>query len=716
MRIVILDDSLTNRRIYARLASSLHADVIVREFGDSFEALSWLGSHSVDLIITDFKMPRLDGADFVRALREPGINCSTPVIVVTAYNDKAFRMQALEAGATDFLLIPVDHYEFVARARNLLQLGRQQKLVMSRSEELAEQLHRSEEAHAALLRNSRESLAQVVDTVPALICAVDRNGQCLLVNESLAHFAGVEQTAADYTALFGSRRAEECRELDRIVFETGVKMAAREEMLIDRNGTVRTVLVTRSPLRDTAHEVVSVLTTCVDIDDRKQVENHLQHIAHHDTLTGLPNRALLYGRLEHAIASGRRGDQVFALHFIDLDRFKAINDGLGHHVGDQLLSGVADRLSATIREHDTVARLGGDEFAIVQCSISGPADATDLAVRVAACLSSPIWIDGHELSVSASIGVTLYPADGLDADVMLRNADLAMYQAKGAGRSTHSFFAAPMGPHARDAIKLEADLRQGLARNEFYLLYQPQVDLTNGAVVGAEALLRWRRPGYGDVSPGHFLHLAEETGLILPIGAWVIKEACQQSIRWQRAGARSVRIAINVSPVQFKRQDLYSLVAKTLTETGLRPDLLDLELTESMLLDETGAVSLLLQRLRALGVQLSVDDFGTGYSSLTYVKNFPMCRLKIDQSFVNDLSSNVSDRAIVRAIIDLGRSMRLDVLAEGVETVSQARRLIDEGCDEAQGFYFSKPVTADVLEQIIIDGIGLSSRAPEVAG
>jgi diguanylate cyclase (GGDEF)-like protein/PAS domain S-box-containing protein len=705
MRIVILDDSSTNRSIYIKLAQSLHADVETKGFADPHAALSWLKQYSVDLIITDFKMPTMTGADFVGTLRADGMNSDTPVIVVTAYDDKTFRMQALEAGATDFLLIPVDHYEFIARARNLLQLGRQQKLIISRSADLEERLVRSEEAHAALLRNSRESLAQVVDTVPALISAADREGNCVFVNESFAKFAGVSQAVESYVALLGPARAEECRRLDRIVFETGTTLASREEVLVDRNGAKRTFLVTRAPLRDPSNNVVSVLMTSTDIDERKRTESHLHHMAHHDALTKLPNRVLLYQRLEHAIAGGRRGDRMFALHFIDLDRFKSINDGLGHHVGDRLLTAVAKRLSACVREYDTVARLGGDEFAIIQCGINGPEDAGRLASRVADYLATPVRIDEQELNVSASIGITMHPSDGHDADTLLRNADLAMYQAKAAGRSTYSFFAAAMGPHARESMQLESDLRQGLARGDFYLVYQPQIDLISGRIVGAEALLRWRRPGHGNVSPGLFLHLAEETGLILPIGAWVLKEACQQSMRWQQAGGPPIRMAINVSPVQFKRQDVYSLVAATLADTGLPAWLLDLELTESMLLDETGTAVALLERLTALGVQLSVDDFGTGYSSLSYVKNLPVCRLKIDQSFVVDLSSNPNDQAIVRATIDLGRSLRLSVVAEGVETEAQARRLMDEGCDEAQGFYFSRPVSADAFAQLLQSGV-----------
>lgn len=716
MRIMILDDSTTNRRIYTKLAQSLNEEAETTGFADPIIALAWLDENSVDLIITDFKMPKMDGATFVRELRAGRTNRDTPVIVVTAYNDKMFRMRALEAGATDFLLLPVDHYEFLARARNLVKLGMQQKLIELRSRQLEERLERSEQAHAALLRNSRESLAQVIDTVPALICATDRQGKCVFVNENLAHFAGVDQDVESYEAMFGAERAAECRALDEMVFETGTALALREEILVDRNGAARMFLITRAPLRDASHQIVSVLMTCVDIDERKRAETRLHHLAHHDALTTLPNRVLLYDRLEHAVAGGRRGDRLFALHFIDLDRFKAINDGLGHHVGDRLLASVAERLGGIVREYDTVARLGGDEFAIVQCGISSPEDAIGLATRIAACLNPTIRVDEHELNITASIGITMYPVDGRDPDTLLRNADLAMYQAKAAGRGTYCFFTAPMGPHARDAVQLEADLRHGLERGEFHLLYQPQINLVRGSIVGAEALLRWRRPGHGDLLPDQFLHLAEESGLILQIGAWVLKEACQQAIRWQEQGARPIRMAVNVSPIQFSRQDLYTLVATTLAETGLQAELLDLELTESMLLDDTGGVVPLLQNLRTLGVQLSVDDFGTGYSSLSYVKNLPVGRLKIDQSFVVDLCSSTNNQALVRTIVELGRNFRMEVLAEGVETREQANSLRREGCDEAQGHYFSKPVSADEFARLLKNGIGRSTNPFRVVG
>ena len=705
--ILIVDDSATNRAIYSRLAVSLHGEAEVCAFTDPVRALDWLGARTADLIITDYKMPMMDGADFTRRIRDQPANFDVPIIVVTAYNDQAFRMEALEAGATDFLLTPVDHYEFVARGRNLLRLRSQQQLIKRHAEALEVRLERSEQAHEALVRGSRDALAEVIDTVPALISAAGRDGQCLFINEGLARFAGISPDDAarhDLVTLFGPSQGLTSQALNAVVFDTSEALPAREETLTDCHGEKRTFLTVRAPLRRAGRDVIGVLTTALDITDRKSAEDRLHHLAHHDTLTGLPNRTLLGSQLRHALARGRRGDRLFALHFIDLDRFKAINDGLGHHVGDQLLVAVGARLGETVRDGDTVARLGGDEFAIIQCDIAGPAEAAELAARVTRALGSPFHCDGHDLTIGASIGITVQPQDGGDEDTLLRNADLAMYRAKASGRSTWQFFAADMGPHAREAMRIEVELRTSLTRSEFVLHYQPQVELGTGRVVGVEALLRWQRPGHGLVHPSAFIALAEETGLIVPISTWVLREACQQAVRWRAGGLAPLRIGVNLSPVQFRRQDVFELVARTLAETGLDPQWLELELTESILMERAEETAAVLQRLRDVGVRLSVDDFGTGYSSLSYVKTFPLDRLKIDQSFVRGVCTDPNDTAIVRAILELGHTLRLDVVAEGVETEEQVTWLRQEGCEEAQGFFFSRPVPADEVAGLLRRG------------
>ncbi len=693
--IVLVDDSATNRALYTKLANNLQLPVDVHSFPGPLEAMDWLDRNAADLIITDFKMPGLDGAEFIRRIRLSPHADDEPIIVVTAYQDRTFRVSALEAGATDFLLSPVDHVEFAARARNLLKLRGHQKTIKER-------LKRSELENQALIRDSRESLAQVIDQVPALISAVDRNGRYLFVNEGLKRFSqSPELEATDVPGPLGCLQDESALALSRLVFETGVPMSAREEVIARHDGQKHTFLTTRMPLRDSENRVVSVLTTSLDISDRKRAEERLDHLAHHDGLTDLPNRTLLQTALRHLLARGRRGDRQFALLFIDLDRFKAINDGLGHPIGDEILVAVAGRLRQSLAEVDTVARLGGDEFAIIQRDVGSDDDAATLAGRLIRILSVPFACQGQELTIGASIGIAICPRDGTDAETLLRNADLAMYRAKATGRNTWRHFCPSMAPDAREAVRLESDLRLGLSRDEFALLYQPQVDLRTGRVVGVEALLRWHRSGREWLSPSRFLGLAEETGLIVPISAWVLREACEQAVRWRDAGLPPLRMSVNVSPLHLQREDFYVLVVETLAGAGLEASALELEITEGILMNNSQEAILMLQRIRALGTTLAIDDFGTGYSSLAYLKKFEIDRLKIDQSFTRGVTLNPSDAAIVRTIIDISRTLGLELIAEGVETPQQRDFLTSEGCLEGQGYLFSEPVSPDDIARML---------------
>ena len=692
--IILVDDSATNRALYTKLARNLQSAVRTISFPGPLEALDWLNDNTVDLIVTDFKMPGIDGAEFIRRVRLLPQADDEPIIVVTAYQDRSFRVTALEAGATDFLLSPVDHVEFAARARNLLKLREHQRAVKER-------LKCTEMAHRALIRDSRESLVQVIDQVPALISAVDRSGSFVFVNEALRRFAQSSgEAASNAPSTLGRLEDESALALTRLVFETGVPMAAREEVIARPDGEKHTFLTTRTPLRDSENRVVSVLTTSLDISDRKRAEERLNHLAKHDSLTDLPNRTLLQTVLQQLLARGRRGDGRFALLFIDLDRFKAINDGLGHPIGDELLVAVARRLRQALRDVDTIARLGGDEFAVVQREIGSEADAAMLADRIICCLSVPFLCRGHELTIGASVGIALCPRDGTDAETLLRNADLAMYRAKATGRNTWRHFCPGMAPNAREAVELESDLRVGLSHDEFRLYYQPQVDLKTGRIVGVEALLRWHRCGREWLTPDRFLGLAEETGLIMPISAWMLREACQQAVQWRHAGLPSLRISVNVSPLQFQRQSFLELVVETLNTTGLNASALELEMTESILINSEEATSTL-QRVRALGTTVAIDDFGTGYSSLAYLKRFKIDRLKIDQSFTKGIMVDPSDTAIVRTIIDIGRTLNLDLIAEGIETAQQRDFLAVEGCGEGQGFLFSQPVAPNEIVRML---------------
>jgi diguanylate cyclase (GGDEF)-like protein/PAS domain S-box-containing protein len=646
-------------------------------------------------------MPQMDGAAFIRRIREIPSLIDLPVVVVTVYEDREFRLQALEAGATDFLQSPVDHHEFATRARNLLKMRHQQLLLASRADGLERELEHSERSRAEALRDSSERLAQVIDTVPAMISAADRDGKILFTNAYQTRLLGLDPATLvgrDVTALFGHEQGARSKSLDRVVWETGRPISAFEEEIAGRGGDVRTVLTTKSPLRTSADDITAVLTTSIDISERKQAEAHLHHITHHDNLTGLPNRALLLERLNTEMVRSRRGNRTVALHLIDMDSFKPINDVLGHTAGDRFLIETANRLTRIVGTSGTVARLGGDEFAVLQPGIQDDEAASDLAVRIGAIVAKPFELLGKPISTTASIGIAIHPLNASTADDLLRNADLAMYQAKSDGGNLHRFYVADMTMRAREAADLDTELRQAIAEGQFILYFQPRVDLSTGMISGAEALLRWHRPGIGIVAPGVFLPRVEENGLILPLGEWVLREACQRAVEWQNTGLSAIRISVNLSALQFRKQNVPALVAETLAATGLDPALLELEITESIMLEDTEAVVRDLHQLREQGVSISIDDFGVGYSSLQYVKHLPVDRIKVDRCFIRNITTDLNDAAILRAIISLGHSLDLSIVGEGVETAEQLAHLRIEGCDEGQGYHLGKPMP---LEEFI---------------
>jgi diguanylate cyclase (GGDEF)-like protein/PAS domain S-box-containing protein len=703
--IVIIDDRITNRNIFGQLAKSIEKDVTVRTFGDPIEALTWLSGNVPDLIITDYKMPQMDAAEFIRRFRALPSSVDIPIVVITVFEERSFRLLALEAGATDFLQSPVDHHEFLTRARNLLNLRKHQLLLASRADTLERKLEHSERSREHALRDSKERLAQVIDTLPVMISAAGYDGSILFVNAYETAFFGIQPNdviGRPGSVLFGEEAGARSHALDRMVFETGKPLPPYEEEITDRKGLKRIFLSTKSPLKDLANTVTGVLTSSLDITDRKRTEANLLYRANHDALTDLPNRMMLQERMRSLIARGRRGDQLFALHLVDLDAFKTVNDLLGHNAGDRYLRALSDHLSTRIKDADTIARLGGDEFAILQSNVSKSEDAADFAKEIVNIIGEFGCDAGGELvTTSASVGIAMHPSDGIHPEDLLKNADLAMYKAKAEGGNLHCFYAANMQARARQAALLDADLRQALAENQFLLYYQPQVNLASGRITGAEALLRWNRPGIGIVTPGVFLSRAEENGLILPINEWVLREACNEAKSWQKSGLPALRVSVNLSPVQFRRRTLPLLVAKILSETELDPRRLELELTESIVMHDLDAVASDLQQLLNLGVHLAIDDFGTGYSSLGYVKRFPVDRIKIDQSFVRNMVDEPNDAAIVRAIITLAHSINIAVVAEGVETADQLAHLRAEGCDEIQGYYFGKPMPAAEFIELV---------------
>jgi diguanylate cyclase (GGDEF)-like protein/PAS domain S-box-containing protein len=435
----------------------------------------------------------------------------------------------------------------------------------------------------------------------------------------------------------------------------------------------------------------------VDITDRKVAEEQVQYLAFFDSLTGLPNRRLLMDRLDKALAGARRRKEKVAVLFLDLDRFKTINDSLGHSVGDLFVREVAERLKGCAREQDTVARVGGDEFLIVLTSVKDVADAAVAAERIMDAMSAEFSVQGHSLGISCSLGISVFPEHGEDSEALIKNADAAMYCAKESGRDNFRFFTADMNDQVVERLTLENSLRLAIGREELFLMYQPQMDIATGRITGLEALLRWQHPELGLVPPDRFIRIAENCGLIIPIGEWVLRTACSQARKWQDEGLPAVPVAVNVSAVQFRQDDFCKLLTKVLRETGLAPQYLELELTESLLLSNADVTLSVLQELKAMGLKLAIDDFGTGYSSLSYLKRFPVSKLKIDGSFIRDVAVNADDAAIATAIISMAKSLNLKVIAEGVENEAQMSFLRAHLCDEIQGYYFSKPLTVDAV-------------------
>jgi diguanylate cyclase (GGDEF)-like protein/PAS domain S-box-containing protein len=438
-----------------------------------------------------------------------------------------------------------------------------------------------------------------------------------------------------------------------------------------------------------------LLATVRDMTDRKVAEERVQFLAYYDALTGLPNRTLLKDRLSKALAGARRQKDKIALLFLDLDRFKIINDSLGHSLGDLLLQGVADRLRGCARDQDTVARLGGDEFLIVLTSVEDIADAAVAAERLMDAMSAEFLIEGHFLSINCSLGISIFPEHGVDGETLIKNADAAMYDAKERGRNNFQFFTEDMNTQALERLTLENSLRRALDKKELFVVYQPQMDVVTGTITGLEALLRWQHPELGLVAPDKFIRIAENSGLIVPIGEWVIATACRQAQKWQEEGLPVVSVAVNVSAVQFRQEGFCGLIRRVLQETGLAPRYLELELTESLLLANADVTFSVLQELKAMELTLAIDDFGTGYSSFSYLKQFRVSKIKIDRSFIRDVAVNPDDAAITAAIISMAKNLNLKVIAEGVEDEAQMSFLRAHQCDEIQGYYFSKPLTVD---------------------
>src|SRR5450755_445146 len=467
-----------------------------------------------------------------------------------------------------------------------------------------------------------------------------------------------------------------------------------DRVLVRRDGVEYPIESSGAPIRDRAGRIVGMVIVFHDVSAARAMSALMTHSAQHDVVTGLPNRVLLNDRITQAIALARRNENPLAVIFLDLDRFKNINDSLGHATGDNLLQSVSRRLLASVRKSDTVSRQGGDEFVILLSETTNPEDAATSAKKILLSLSGPHSIGGQDLFIDGSIGISVYPGDGEDAETLIKNADTAMYHAKERGRNNFQFFKAEMNLKAVERQSLEGSLRRALEREEFLLHYQPKVNLDTGEITGGEALIRWQHPDRGLVPPSQFVPIAEDCGLILQIGRWVLREACRQARAWQNAGLPPLPIAVNVSAVEFRDKGFAERVRTVLLETGLEARYLELELTEGVLMEDAETMVSVLQELKMMGVLLAVDDFGTGYSSLSYLRQFPIDVLKIDQSFVHQITADPDDSTIVSAIINMAKSLKHLVVAEGVETREQRSYLQAQHCGEGQGNLFSRPLAA----------------------
>jgi diguanylate cyclase (GGDEF)-like protein/PAS domain S-box-containing protein len=559
----------------------------------------------------------------------------------------------------------------------------------------------SERRHAeAEMRKLSNALSQTADSV----VITDRDGMIEYVNPAFERVTGYGAAEVIGRRTNVVKSGNHDARFYRRLWETILRGEVFRDVLVNRrkDGSLYYEEKTITPIRDAAGETTHFVSTGKDITDRIQTEERLNYLAYYDTLTGLPNRTLLAERARQAIAEANRHDRLVAVMFLDLDRFKLINDTLGHEVGDVLLKSVAERLRAAVRPGDTVARLSGDEFTIVLADVAHVDDVARVVQKLQDRLADPFHVAGRELYVSASIGITLHPFDDGSLDGLLRNADTAMYHAKECGRNNFQFYTAEMNERARRRLALELALRHALANRELSLVYQPQRDLASGAITGVEALLRWQHPELGSIPPAEFIPLAEDTGLIVPIGEWVLREACAQARTWQAAGARELMVGVNLSARQFQHSALLEQVRRALADSGLPARCLDLELTESMLVHEVEANLEIMRQLSGLGVLFSMDDFGTGYSSLAYLKRFPIATLKVDRTFVRDIPADPEDTAIVQAIIAMAKSLDIRVIAEGVETAEQLEFLCAHGCDGVQGYYVSEPLPAAALEPLLL--------------
>lgn len=563
---------------------------------------------------------------------------------------------------------------------------------------------------------SEERFRRVANEAPLPMMIHAEDGEVLEVNKAWTEATGYAHadipTVADWLENAYGKNKQEVQYVKVVVnrvYEISHKVNQGEYVIRCKDGSLRTWHFSAAPVGKLPDGRRYVVSMAQDISDSKAAQEQIEFLAYHDALTRLPNRLLAKDHLEQAIFAAERDGGKVALLFIDLDKFKTINDSLGHVIGDELLKAVSVRLGECLRDTDTLSRQGGDEFLIVLSDMQDTDCITVVAEKILVRLAEPFMIEHHELAISLSIGIAVYPDDGKDFDTLLKQSDTAMYQAKESGRNTYRFHTDQMNIDAIEHLRMRNGLRRALEQDEFVLHYQPQISLANGAIIGVEALIRWHHPELGMVPPGRFISIAEDSGLIVPMSDWVLLEACRQAVTWRKSGLPELQVAVNLSAVQFKRGDVEKSVTYALAESGLDPALLELELTESILIKDTEKVLNTVRRLKALGVKLSIDDFGTGYSSLSYLKQFNVDKLKIDQSFVRDMADDPNDAAIVNAIIQMAKSLNLATIAEGVENERQLALLRLQNCDEVQGYHFARPMPADELANFLLKSLAAAA-------
>ncbi|MES9925818.1 MAG: EAL domain-containing protein [Candidatus Thiodiazotropha endolucinida] len=632
---------------------------------------------SPDLILCDWHLPQFSGQRALSLLRQQ--NLDIPFIIVSGGIGEEAAVDALRQGANDYVL--KDRPARLGEAVRRVLVDKQLRMA-----------HRTAEEKLRLADRAFQNTAEG-------ITVTDASGNIVSTNpafEAITGYSHEEVLGQNPRVLKSGHHPDSFyKEMWDTLLLTG---HWRGEIWNRRkNGDAYPEWLTISAVKDGNDETTHYVGVFTDISQIKEAQDQINFLAHHDALTRLPNRALFRERFDHALMHARRENASIALLFLDLDRFKTVNDTLGHPVGDQVLLEVSKRMNQIIRASDTLARLGGDEFVLLLEEQTDAQHAAVVARKLIDLFSRPMIIGEHELVVTASIGITLYPNDGDDPDKLIRHADRAMYEAKQQGRNTYRFFTQALTEGALERLMMENDLRRAVARNELILHYQPIVNLETRQLQGIEALVRWQHPEQGLIAPGLFIELAEEIGIIGEIGQWVLRAACSQLARWDRDGFKVPRISVNLSVQQIDREGLITMVSEELNSSGLSPERLELEVTESMLIRNPELSRTVLSELRTIGVKFAIDDFGTGYSSLAYLKLLPLDHLKIDQSFVRDIGKDANDEAIVRAIIAMSKSLGLESVAEGVEEAHQARFLQQAGSDLAQGYLYSRPLPADEI-------------------